>query len=144
MRSSAPRALAQPHTLQAYQWYLHFSTTNKPQPLRKFTPPLKSLKPRPQPGRILSLHNVPPTATIADISATIPTIPIAEYRRSVDSNTGQPSEVVFLLFPTKDQAVRAFFGLDEAVLLDQTIRVTVRNGVGFKSRHVCLRDIGGG
>jgi hypothetical protein len=52
----------------------------------------------------------------------IPANPITEHKRSVDAGTLEPSRIVFLLFGTKEDALRAYFGLDGEVLDGEVVR----------------------
>jgi hypothetical protein len=102
-----------------------------PQPTAAPTPP----KPRAQPNRTIALHNVPPTTSFDDISKLIPTISITEHKRSVDAETLESSRIVLLLFGTKEDAVRAYFGLDGEMLGGEVVRANWVNGVLFVSEY---------
>jgi hypothetical protein len=65
----------------------------------------------------------------------IPAIPITEHKRSVDAGTFEPSRIVFLLFGTKEDALRAYFGLDGEVLDGEVVRANWVNGVRFESEY---------
>jgi hypothetical protein len=65
----------------------------------------------------------------------IPAIPITEHKRSVDAGTLEPSRIVFLLFGTKEDAVRAYFRLDREVLDAEVVRANWVNGVRFESEY---------
>jgi hypothetical protein len=65
----------------------------------------------------------------------IPTILIIEHKCSVDAETLEPSRIVFLLFGTKEDAVRAYFRLDGEVLDGEVMRANWVNGVRFESEY---------
>lgn len=94
---------------------------------------METPKPRAQPNRTIALHNVPSTANIADICTLISSIPITEHKRSVDAETLEPSRIVFLLFGTKEYAVRAYLRLDGEVVGEEVVRANWVNGVRFES-----------
>jgi hypothetical protein len=115
--------------LRALQSNTTQDTAPKPPPSTPAKPP----KPRALPGLTISLHNLPPTTSIAYIYALIPTIPITRHKRSVDPATGESSSIVFLLFGTMEDTVRAYFGLDGSVLDGEVVRTNWVNGVRFNS-----------
>jgi hypothetical protein len=88
-----------------------------------------------QPDRTISLHNVPSSASINDISALIPTIPVLEHKRSADAETLEPSRIVFLLFGTHEDAVRAYFRLDGRTVEGEVVRANWVNGVRFETER---------
>jgi hypothetical protein len=67
-------------------------------------------------------------------------VSVTEHKRSVNANTKQPSEIVFLLFPTKEEALSAFLALDGEMMLGQAVRANFVNGVKFESK--CMLDEG--
>jgi hypothetical protein len=51
----------------------------------------------------------------------------------MNADTNQPSEIVFLLFPTNEDAISAFLALGEVMVLGQAVRANLVNGVKFES-----------
>jgi RNA recognition motif-containing protein len=127
--SNAQQAKARLFT-QPSQYHARLTPHHQSIP-RAPTPP----KPRAQPNRTIALHNVPPTTSFDDISKLIPTISITEHKRSVDAETLEPSRIVLLLFGTKEDAVRAYFGLDGEMLGGEVVRANWVNGVLFVSEY---------
>lgn len=88
-----------------------------------------------RPGRIIALHNIPATVNEADIRALLGDVQLVDVKRAINSDTGEPSGIVFLLLRELTDAYRAFHKLDGKKIAGQVMRVNIVNGVKFESKY---------
>jgi hypothetical protein len=91
----------------------------------------KKAKTPSRPGRIIALHNVPAAVTEVDIRAVLDNVQLLGSKRAINSDTGVPSDIVFLLLRDLTDAYRAFRRLDGRKVAGEVIRVNFVNGVRF-------------
>jgi hypothetical protein len=85
------------------------------------------------PGRIISLHDLPPGATEASIRALLPdNNGLLAYKRNMNADTGDLSELAFLLIGTEKDAYRGFCALGEVESQGQVVMVNNVSGVKFE------------
>jgi hypothetical protein len=99
------------------------------------TKPTKKLKTPSRPGRIIALHNLSATVKAADICALLKDVRLVDIKRAVNSDTGEPSDILFLLCGDMTDAYRAFRVLDGRKVAGEVVRVNVVNGVKFESMY---------